>query len=61
MFVRQFFRLNQARLDKTWNKGACGERVDDVDALATQGLTERLLQQAVNAVDDEADHLDWCV
>ncbi|MNG31139.1 hypothetical protein D3C84_1168880 [compost metagenome] len=45
VFVRQLFRLDQARLDQAGDEGTgASERVDDVDALTAQGLAELLLQ-----------------
>lgn len=35
-----------------------GEGVDDVNALAPQGLAKLLLQQVIDTVQDKVDHLD---
>ncbi|MCY1384339.1 hypothetical protein D9M69_725830 [compost metagenome] len=45
VLVRQLFRFDQARLDQAGDEGTgAREGVDDVDALAAQGLAELLLQ-----------------
>ncbi len=58
VFVRQFLRLDQARLQQPGDKGAgAGKRVNDMHALAAQGLAELFLQQVVDAMQDEVHHL----
>ena len=48
---------DQAALQQAGDEGAgAGERVDDMHALAAQGLAELGLQDVVDAVDDEVHH-----
>ncbi len=56
VFVRKLFRADEATLQEAGDEGAgARERIDDVDAFAAKGLAEFLLEQIIDAVDDEID------
>ncbi len=58
VFVRELFLGDEAALDEAGDEGAgAGEGIDDVDALAAEGLAELLFQQVIHGMDDEVHDL----
>src|SRR4051812_31267408 len=58
VFVLKLLGLDEAGLQQAGDEGTrTSEGVEDMDALAAEGLTELRLQHLVHRVDDEVHHL----
>ena len=62
VLVWQLLRCDQAALHQPRDERACArKRVKDVDAFAAQRLAKFILQNVVDAVDDEVHYFHWRV